>query len=360
MQQSLTPAPTLQDPIQLGAISCPNRIFMAPLTRCRASAGRVPNAMMGEYYRQRASAGLILSEATAISPQGVGYPDTPGIWSEAQVAAWREIVAGVHAEGGRIILQLWHVGRISDPVYLDGAPPVAPSAIAPPGYVSLIRPKKPFAVPRALDHSEIAEVIEEYRIAAENARTAGFDGVELHGANGYLPEQFLLAESNQRTDEYGGPVENRARFMLEALDAAISVWGSDRVGLHLSPQDEVAADGKKLPSSYEFVAGEAHARGIAFLFLREDIHRDGALTPQIRKAFPGPLVINQELSREAADAALASGLADAAGFGRDFIANPDLPTRFQLGASLNPPQPQTFYSSGPTGYTDYPALADVR
>lgn len=222
----------------MGDWDLPNRFIMAPLTRCRASAGRVPNALMAQYYAQRASAGLIISEATAVTPMGVGYPDTPGIWAEEQVAGWKLVTKAVHEAGGRIICQLWHVGRISDPYYLDGKTPVAPSAVRPEGYVSVIRPKKRFVTPRALEREEIPEVVEAYRKGAENALRAGFDGVELHGANGYLLDQFLRDCTNKRTDDYGGSIENRARLMLETVDAAISVWGAGKVGLHISPRSE--------------------------------------------------------------------------------------------------------------------------
>src|SRR5690606_16259610 len=211
---------TLFDPIKIGSLELPNRIIMAPLTRCRADAGRVPNALMAEYYVQRASAGLILSEATSVTPMGVGYPDTPGIWSEEQVRGWLEVTRAVHANGGRIFLQLWHVGRISDPLYLDGEQPVAPSAIKPAGHVSLVRPIKEYDTPRALETEELADIVEAYRQGAENAKAAGFDGVEIHGANGYLLDQFLQSGTNQRSDRYGGSVENRARLLLEVTDAA--------------------------------------------------------------------------------------------------------------------------------------------
>ena len=217
----------LSSPIRIGAWELPNRMVMAPLTRCRADAGRVPNALMAEYYAQRASAGLIISEATSVDPMGVGYPDTPGIWSDAQVAGWKQVTAAVHAKGGRILLQLWHVGRISDPIYLDDKLPVAPSAIAPEGHPSLVRPIKPFVTPRALELDEIPAIIEAFRKGAENAKLAGFDGVEIHGANGYLLDQFLQDSTNKRDDVYGGPIENRARLMLEVVDAVVSVWGAD-------------------------------------------------------------------------------------------------------------------------------------
>ncbi|MCK5189715.1 MAG: alkene reductase, partial [Methylococcales bacterium] len=226
----------LFDPIKVGNIIWPNRIVMAPLTRCRASEGRVPNDLMAEYYAQRANAGLILTEATCVSPQGVGYPDTPGIWSDKQIAGWQKVTKAVHTAGGRIFLQLWHVGRISHPDLLNGNLPVSPSAIKPQGQVSLLRPQRDFVTPRALEVDEIPALIESYRKGAENAKRAGFDGVEVHAANGYLLDQFLQDGTNQRTDAYGGSIENRARLILEVTDAVISVWGADRVGVHLAPR----------------------------------------------------------------------------------------------------------------------------
>ena len=346
--------PTLQDPIQIGAWNLRNRIIMAPLTRCRCSAGRVPNAMMAEYYRQRADAGLIISEATSINAMGVGYPDTPGIWSGAQVEGWKLITGAVHEAGGTILLQLWHVGRISDPLYLDGKLPVAPSAIAAEGHVSLLRPKKEFVTPRALELSEIPPIIEDYRKGAENAQRAGFDGVELHGANGYLLDQFLQDGSNKRTDEYGGPIENRARLMFEAVDAAISVWGADRVGLHLAPRGDSHGMGDSDPAAtFGHVASEARKRKLAFICAREtqDEPRQG---PMIKKTFGGVFIANQKLTKETADGLLAKGEADAAAFGQLFIANPDLVTRLAKNAPLNPPNPETFYGGDSHGYTDYP------
>ncbi|MFA5262549.1 MAG: alkene reductase [Opitutaceae bacterium] len=348
--------PTLYDPLHIGAWNLKNRLVMAPLTRCRAGDGRVPTDLMVEYYRQRAGAGLILTEATSITPMGVGYPDTPGIWSPEQVEGWSKVTKAVHAAGGLILLQLWHVGRISDPIYLGGALPVAPSAIAPEGHVSLIRPMKPYVTPRALEQVEIPGIIEAYRKGAENALAAGFDGVELHGANGYLPDQFLHDGTNRRTDAYGGPVEKRARFMLEALDAAISVWGADRTGLHLSPRcDSHSITDSDREASFRYVAREAGKRGIAFIFARESPGPD-RLSPMIRKEFGGALILNQELNRETGAQLLANGEADAVSYGQLFIANPDLPMRFLLNAPLNTPDPATFMTPGAKGYTDYPAL----
>lgn len=343
-------------PLQAGAFSLPNRVVMAPLTRCRASAGRVPNALMAEYYVQRASAGLILSEATSVDPMGVGYPDTPGIWSDEQVAGWRIVTDAVHRAGGTILLQLWHVGRVSDPLYLDGQLPVAPSAIAPEGHVSLVRPIKPFVTPRALERDEIPGIVAAYRRGAENAQRAGFDGVEIHGANGYLLDQFLQSSSNHRTDDYGGPIENRARLLLEVADAAIDVWGADRVGMHLAPRGDAHGIGDENPAAtFGYVARELGRRGIAFICARE--HFDGTeLGPQLKAAFGGVYIGNEGFTRETANAAIAAGRVDAVAFGKPFIANPDLPARFAAGAPLNEPHPETFYGQGPVGYTDYPAL----
>ena len=330
---------------------------MAPLTRCRASAGRVPNVLMAEYYAQRATAGLILSEATSVCPMGVGYPNTPGIWSDEQVEGWKLVTDAVHQAGGLMVLQLWHVGRISDPIYLDGALPVAPSAIAAEGHVSLVRPEKGFVTPRALELDEIPAIIEAYRKGAENAKKAGFDGVELHGANGYLLDQFLQDSTNQRNDGYGGRIENRARLMLEAVDAAISVWGADRVGLHIAPRGDAHDMGDSdLAATFSYVAQEMSKRKIAFLFAREG-KGDPYLGPTLKKEFGGVFIANQQLSLADGEAMITSGEADAISWGQQFIANPDLVRRCELGAELNEPNPNTFYGDGPVGYTDYPFLA---
>jgi 2,4-dienoyl-CoA reductase-like NADH-dependent reductase (Old Yellow Enzyme family) len=346
------------DPIKVGALELPNRIIMAPLTRARAvGAGRVPNDLMVEYYVQRASAGLILSEATAVTPRGVGYADTPGIWSDEQVEGWKKVTDAVHAAGGRIFLQLWHVGRISDPVFLDGQLPEAPSAIQPAGHVSLVRPKREYATPRALELSEIPRIVAEYRKGAENAKKAGFDGVEVHGANGYLLDQFLQDSTNQRTDAYGGPIENRARLMLEVTDACIEVWGADRVGMHLAPRRDSHDMGDSTPAeTFGYVARELGKRGIAFICAREAIG-DDSLRAHLKKEFGGVYIANEKLTKESAAQLIASGEADAVAFGVWFIANPDLPKRLEQDAPLNQPRPELFYHAGPEGYIDYPALA---
>ena len=347
-------------PLQVGALLLPNRVIMAPLTRCRADAGRVPSAEAVEYYGQRAAAGFILSEATSVMPMGVGYPDTPGIWSSEQVEGWKRVTERVHAQGGRILLQLWHVGRVSDPMYLDGEQPVAPSAIAANGHVSLVRPKKPYEVPRALETDEIPAIIAAYKRGAQNAKDAGFDGVEVHGANGYLIEQFLIASSNTRTDRYGGSLENRARFALEVADAVLEVWDADRVGYHLSPKaDVVGAGDEDLLETYGYLARELGQRNLAFIFCRES-REEPYLTPHLKTAFGGITIANQGGDKAEAEQLVESEKADAFGWGQLFIANPDLPLRLETDAPLNEPNSATYYEypSGDKaeGYTDYPSL----
>ena len=350
---------TLFDPIQIGDLTLPNRIIMAPLTRARADDVRLPNALMAKYYAERASAGLIISEATSVTPQGVGYAETPGIWSQEQVEGWKIVTEAVHAAGGRIFLQLWHVGRISDPMFLDGALPVAPSAIAAQGNVSLVRPPRPFVTPRALGIDEIPGVVAAFRQGAINAKAAGFDGVEIHGANGYLLDQFLQDSTNQRTDAYGGPIENRARLLLEVTDACIEIWGADRVGMHIAPRGDAHTMGDSDPAAtFGYVARELGKRKLAFLFARESLG-DNRLGPQLKAEFGGPFIANEKFTLESAQEVLAAGEADAIAWGQLFIANPDLPRRFATNAPLNAPVPSTFYARGETGYTDYPSLDNV-
>jgi len=351
--------PTLFDPLKLGPYTLPNRILMAPLTRSRAGSKRVPNGLMAEYYAQRASAGLILSEATSVTPMGVGYADTPGIWSVEQTEGWRNVTKAVHEAGGRIFLQLWHVGRISDPVFLDGALPVAPSAVQPAGTVSLVRPKRPYVTPRALERHEIPDIVDAYRKGAVNALKAGFDGVELHGANGYLLDQFLQDKTNRRTDDYGGSIENRARLMLEVTDAAISAWGAERVGMHLNlRRNSHDIDDSTPEATFSYVASELGRRKIAFVIGRESLDTP-RLGPIVQKAFGGIYIANQDFTQETAERVLAQGEADAVAFGKLFIANPDLPARFARNAPLNKPDDATFYAPGSTGYTDYPFLNEA-
>lgn len=346
---------TLFKPLILGELTLPNRIIMAPLTRQRAGNSRVPNAMMAEYYGQRASAGLILTEATSITPMGVGYKDTPGIWSEEQVEGWRKTTQAVHAKGGRIFLQLWHVGRVSDPIFLNGAIPVAPSAIAPSGHVSLVRPERPFVTPRALETLEVEELVQTYKQAGRNAQKAGFDGVEVHGANGYLIDQFLQSSTNKRSDKYGGSLENRARFLLEIVDELIGVWGAGRVGVHLAPACDAHDMGDENPKAiFGHVAGELGSKKIAFIFTREG-QRENYLTPYLKKKFGGPVIANQGLDPATAEKMIIAGDADAAAWGKYYISNPDLTERIRKGISFAEFNSDTFYTEGPVGYVDYPA-----
>ncbi|AVG39608.1 alkene reductase [Achromobacter insolitus] len=347
----------LFEPLRAGDLTLRNRIVMAPLTRMHASPGRVPNDLMVEYYTQRAGAGMILTEATAVTPQGVGYADTPGLWTTEQVQGWRKVTSSVHQAGGLIVAQLWHVGRISDPMFLNGDLPVAPSAIAAKGHVSHVRPERPYVTPRALETAELAGVVEAYRHGAKMAMEAGFDGVEVHAANGYLLDQFLQDSTNRRTDAYGGSLENRARLLLEVVDACVSVWGAGRVGVHLSPRGEIHSMGDSDPAAtFGYVARESGKRGIAFLCVREYEAAD-SLGPMLKAEFGGTYIANEGFARDSAEAAIAAGRADAVAFGVQYIANPDLARRFELKAPLNRPNPATFYAPGPGGYTDYPALA---
>ncbi|KXU84813.1 alkene reductase [Paraburkholderia monticola] len=352
---------TLLDPIQIGALKMANRVVMAPLTRMRAFDGRSPGPLNAQHYAQRASAGLIITEATSVTPQGVGYPNTPGIWTEQQVAGWKEVTSAVHAAGGLIVSQLWHVGRISDPIFHEGEPPVAPSAVAAEGYVSRLRPQRPFTVPRALRTEEIPGIVEDFRAGATNARRAGFDGIELHAANGYLFDQFLHDGSNQRTDRYGGSIENRARFLLEALDAVLTVWPADRIGVHLNLMSSSHSMHDSNPRAlFTYVAEQLSARNIAFIFAREGLDRgEQRIGRDVRRIFKGTYILNEGLTKESAQSAVDRGEADAAAFGRAFIANPDLVERFRRDAPLNAVHAETIYTDDATGYNDYPLLDDA-
>ena len=349
--------PTLFDPIRVGELDLPNRIFMAPLTRLRGTVDNLPRPeLAAEYYVQRATAGLIITEGTPVDPMGVGYPQVPGIWSQQQVELWKPIVDAVHQAGGRIFAQIWHVGRISHSSYLGGRLPVAPSAIAAPGHVTLVRPFTDHEVPHALTTAEIHEVVEQFGRGARNAKSADFDGVELHGANGYLLDQFLQSGTNQRDDEYGGPIEHRARLMLECTDAAIAELGAGRVGVHLAPRSDVhgISDNNRV-ESFTYVARELGRRNIAFLMAREKLGPD-SLGPMLKREFGGVYVMNEDFNLDRANQVLQRGEADSIGFGKLFIANPDLPARLRQGAPLNAPRPELFYSHEREGYTDYPAL----
>ncbi len=351
--------PSLFDPIELGAIRAANRVLMAPLTRTRADADHVPTEMMIEYYRQRASAGLIISEATGISRQGLGWPNAPGIWTEAQVEAWKPITEAVHKAGGKIIAQLWHQGRLARPD-VNGLQPLSASVTRAPYH----KPEKnPYGEARAATIAEIKEAVEQYAEAARNALEAGFDGVQLHGANGYLIDQFLRDNTNLREDEYGGSPENRIRFMKEAVQAVIAVAGAERTSIRLSPNGETQGADDSNPEAVFVPAAKAlDELGISFLELREQSPEGtfGAsgvpkLSPLIRKAFSRPLVLNQDYTLEKAQADLDSGIADAIAFGRAFIGNPDLVERLRNGVPLAQDNPKTWYSKGPEGYIDYPA-----
>jgi N-ethylmaleimide reductase len=355
--------PDLFTPAQVGALTLPNRVVMAPMTRNRAGAGNVPGALAVEYYTQRASAGLIITEATQVSPQGVGYPGTPGIHDAAQVAGWRAVTDAVHAAPGRIFLQLWHVGRISHPsLQPDGALPVAPSAIKPKGDAFTASGPQPFVTPRALATEEIPGVVAQFEIGARLAKEAGFDGVELHGANGYLIDQFLRDGTNRRTDRYGGSLANRARFLLEVTEAVAGVWGADRVGVRLSPRGDFNDMSDSDPrATFGHAALALAPFGLAYLHIVEPVGSLPAgtapLAPRLKEAFGGPLMVNGGYTRALAEAAIANGEADLVSFGAPFLANPDLPRRLAKDAPLNPPDPATFYGGDALGYTDYPPLA---
>lgn len=357
--------PSLFDPIQLGAITAPNRIIMAPLTRGRATRAHVPTPIMVEYYAQRASAGLIITEATGISRQGLGWPYAPGIWSDEQVAAWTPVTEAVRAAGGRIVCQLWHMGRIVHPSFLGDAQPVSSSATTAPGQAHTYDGKKPYAEARPLRLDEIPALLDDYRRAARNAIAAGFDGVQIHAANGYFIDQFLRDNSNFRDDRYGGSIENRVRLLREVSQAVADTIGADRTGVRLSPNGDSQGVNDSDPDALFGAAAAALSEiDVAFLELREP-GPEGTfgkaerppVAPAIRKAFAGPLILNSDYDAERAQAVLDAGDADAVAFGRPFLANPDLPHRFKKNIGLNKDVMATWYSQGPEGYVDYPAAA---
>ncbi len=357
---------TLLSPIKLGRHNLTNRIVMAPLTRNRASAGNVPTEFNALYYQQRASAGLIITEASQVSPQGLGYPNTPGIYSPEQVAGWRLITGAVHGKGGKIFLQLWHVGRISHPdLQIDGALPVAPSAIAPEGKSATYTGMKPYVTPRALELEEIPSIIEQYRLGAKNALEAGFDGVEIHSANGYLLDQFLQDNANHRRDKYGGSIENRSRLLSEVVAAVTKIWGGDRVGVRLSPSGTFNSMGdSNRAATFGYVVKDLNQFNLAYLHLvapRVEGFGTAEGQPELGADFFRPLFNNMIItaggySLETGNGAIASGNADLVAFGRLYIANPDLPERFAANAPLNNPDRDTFYGGDAKGYTDYPTL----
>jgi len=348
----------LLEKTKLGNLELKNKIIMSPLTRARAGESRIPNKLMAKYYAQRATAGLIISEATSITPQGVGYADTPGIWNREQIEGWKLTTNAVHEKGGKIVLQLWHVGRISDPLFLNGELPVAPSAIKPEGHVSLVRPIKDYVTPRALTTTEVKDIVEDYKKAAQNAKEAGFDGVEIHAANGYLIDQFLQTKTNHREDEYGGSLENRVRFLLEITDAILEVWEPGNIGVHLAPACDSHDMGDNNPKeTFGHLAKELGKRNLAFIFTREG-QREDYLTPHIKEQFSGPVIANQGLDIQTAKSLIEDNKADAVSWGKYYISTPDLVERVKLDKPFNDFNPDTFYADGETGYTDYPFLKE--
>lgn len=351
---------TLFSPLKLGALTVPNRIFMAPLTRCRAGDEHLPNVLMAEYYAQRASAGLIIAEATMAIEGHSAFWKEPGIHSAQQITGWRLVTGAVHAAGGRIFLQLWHGGRACHPLLNRGAQPVAPSAIAIADEVRTPEGKQPYAVPRELRDDELPGIVAGFKQAAQNAQSAGFDGIEIHGANGYLLDEFLRDGSNKRSGPYGGPVENRARLTLEVLEAVSAVWGSGRVGLRISPLSSYNSMIDSDPAGLSaWLANRLNDYHLAYLHvIRGDVYQQqsGDVMTPIRQHYKGVLIGNMGYSGEEADKDITAGKVDAVAFGTSFLANPDLPARIKTGAALNPPNPATFYSWDAQGYTDYSAL----
>jgi N-ethylmaleimide reductase len=357
---------SLFDPIRVGAIEAPNRIFMAPLTRGRSTRDHVPTPIMVEYYERRATAGLIITEATGISRQGLGWPYAPGIWSDEQVNTWKPIVSAVHSAGGRILSQLWHMGRVVHPLFLDGAAPISASATTAPSYAHTYEGKRRYTEARAVTLNEIPGLIENYRAAARNALRAGFDGVEIHAANGYLIDQFMRSNTNFRTDRYGGSIENRIRLLVEVTTAVSEIVGAERTGVRLSPNGDSQGVNDSEPEKLFAAAAAALSKmKIAFLELREPTLNGTfgkadrpPIAPLIREVFRGSLVLNSDYASPRAESAVASGDADAITFGRPFIANPDLPRRIKLGLPLAKENTSTWYTQGVEGYLDYPDAAE--
>lgn len=354
----------LFSPYRLGDLELSNRLVMSPMTRSRAVEGNVPNPLAPTYYAQRASAGLIVTEATQVSPQGVGYIRTPGIHSAEQVRGWRAITDAVHQAGSKIFAQLWHVGRVSHPDFHGGALAVAPSALPVEGEAFTTKGRTKLVTPRALEIDELPGIVATFRAGAENAKAAGFDGVELHGANGYLLDQFLRDGSNRRTDAYGGSIENRARFPLEVVDAVTAVWGPQRVGYKVAPYFSGYSMSDSHPlETFSFIASELSKRGLLYLHVTEAVSAPATpagserATPILRGKFKGALIANGGYDLRTAQAAIARGEADLVAFGVPFLANPDLPVRYRSDAALNAPDQATFYAGEEKGYIDYPALA---
>ncbi|MCB9990418.1 MAG: alkene reductase [Rhodospirillales bacterium] len=356
---------SLFDPLQAGSLNLKNRIVMAPLTRGRAGESRIANAMMADYYAQRAGAGMIIAEATAICREGYGWVGAPGMYTDEMEDGWKLVSEAVHKAGGLIVLQLWHMGRMSHPDFLDGDLPLAPSAIAPPGQHRSLMPPKDYVTPRAMGLDDIKRTVDDFAHGAQRAIRAGFDGVEIHGANGYLIDTFLKDSSNRREDAYGGSPENRARLMLEIVDAVIAEAGADKTGLRLSPDEVQGAKDSDYVASFTRYAELLNPAALAFLHVKEP-SRDADQKPRIapateamRRVYDGVMILNEGYDRDSAAAALQNDLGDAVAFGVPFIANPDLPERLRTGAALNVPDMETFYKGGAKGYTDYPFLKDA-
>ncbi len=355
---------TLFDPVQLGGLSLSNRIIMAPLTRGRAGDSRIPNDIMVEYYSQRADAGLIVTEATAISPQGYGWAGAPGIYTDEMEAGWKRVTDAVHKRGGKIVLQLWHMGRLSHPVFQNGQPTVAPSAIKPDGFTRDITGKKEYTVPRALEASELPGIIDDYVTAAKRSIRAGFDGVEIHGANGYLLDQFVRDGANQRTDEYGGSIENRIRFPLQVVKAVVDAVGAEKTGIRISPTNPNGGTRDSDPiKTFTEYAKALNKFNLAYLHIMEPYPDSGKafagvpyVTPEIAKVYNGNITVNGGYDSPHGNQAVDTGLAEAVAFGVPFIANPDLVSRLKAGAPLNEANTATFYGGGAEGYIDYPFL----
>ncbi|TXN08974.1 alkene reductase [Methylobacterium sp. WL122] len=356
--------PSLLDPIRVGAIDAKNRIWMAPLTRGRSTREHVPTPLMVEYYAQRATAGVIITEATGISQEGLGWPFAPGIWNDAQVEAWKPVVKAVHDRGGRIVCQIWHMGRLVHPDFLDGAPPISASATTAPDAAHTYQGKKPYAEARALPAEEIPRLLEDYRRATRNAMAAGFDGVQIHAANGYLIDEFLRDGTNHRTDAYGGSKKNRVRLLREVTEAVAEIAGKDRTGVRLSPNGEIQGTNDANPEPLFVAAAKALSDvGIAFLEMREP-GPNGTfgkadhppIAPAMKRVFAGTMILNADYDGRSGQAALDAGAADAIAYGRTFIANPDLPARIAADAPLQKDEAATWYSQGPEGYVDYPTL----
>jgi N-ethylmaleimide reductase len=355
-------ANTLFSPFEAGALHLENRFVMAPMTRSRALAGGVPNPLAADYYAQRAGAGLIVTEATQVSPQGVGYVRTPGIHAKEQVEGWKKVTEAVHKAGGKIVLQLWHVGRISHSDFHGGEPPVAPSAIAAEGKTWTQEGQKDYSKPRALDASELPGIVEDFRRGAQNAKDAGFDGVEIHGANGYLLDQFTRDGTNKRSDDYGGSLANRLRFPLEVVDAVVKVWGADRVGYRLSPYftGHSMSDSDPLATFTQLV-DELNRRKLGYIHVIDAPKNAQRITPALRELFDGTYIVAEGFDRDSGTDALARGEADLVAYGKPFISNPDLPERYRNDKPLAEWNAATFYAAGPNGdadgYTDYPKAA---